>query len=277
MSFSRVSTSIMSRGRSPRALHRSTWKASVSSRGEASNTHCSGVLETTPPSQKYSPSISVAGNPGGSEPLAMTCSGPIFVSIVSKIDQVARPDMSRADTEPNVVRVYPVEVDQPAEQGLERRDVVVAEISRAADRGEHRRRNAGLEEARCAPQQGAQGAGLIDELMHQVVLDVGRRTVGETEWSLGDGFPEFAQMLDSPLRRIAGDQGGIDGADRDAGDPVGVEVSLGQGLIDAALIGAERTAALQQEGDTFEVRSDPRSPLVRCLRPSIPWRTFPAV
>src|SRR4029453_8213530 len=36
----------------------------------------SGVLESTPPSQKCSPSISIGGKPGGSAALAMMCSGP---------------------------------------------------------------------------------------------------------------------------------------------------------------------------------------------------------
>src|SRR5215475_7971566 len=40
-----------SRGTSPCALQRSTWKASVSRRGRLSSTHCRGVLDTRPPSQ----------------------------------------------------------------------------------------------------------------------------------------------------------------------------------------------------------------------------------
>ena len=37
------------------------------------------------------------------------------------------------------------------------------------------------------------------------------------------------------------------------GDPVRVQVGLGQRLVDAALVGAERAAALQEQGDAFEV------------------------
>ena len=42
---------------------------------------------------------------------------------------------------------------------------------------------------------------------------------------------------------------GVDGADRGADDPVRLDARLVQGLIDAALIGAERAAALEHEHD----------------------------
>src|SRR5262249_48504411 len=84
ISFARTSASTRLRGGSPCALQRSIWKASVSRRGRLSSTHCRGVLETMPPSQKYSPSISVAGKPGGSEPLAMICAGGIRWGVGSK-------------------------------------------------------------------------------------------------------------------------------------------------------------------------------------------------
>ena len=69
-----------------------------------------------------------------------------------------------------------------------------------------------------------------------------------------DGLPEFPQSLDALVRRIAGDQGRVHGADRNAGDPIGMEVRLRQRLIDAGLIGAERASALQQQRDALERR-----------------------
>ena len=60
-------------------------------------------------------------------------------------------------------------------------------------------------------------------------------------------LPEGEQLLDPSLRRIAGDDGGIDCADGDAGDPMGHDAGLGQLLIDAGLIGAERAAALEHQ------------------------------
>ena len=48
---------------------------------------------------------------------------------------------------------------------------------------------------------------------------------------------------------VAGDDARIDGADRRADQPVGLDAGIVQRLIDAALIGAERAAALQHEHD----------------------------
>src|SRR5262245_19416599 len=61
--------------------------------------------------------------------------------------------------------------------------------------------------------------------------------------------PEFLQPLHAVFDVIAGDEAGIDGADRGADDPVGLDSRLVQRLIDADLIGAERAAALQDEPD----------------------------
>src|SRR5262245_18436409 len=70
-----------------------------------------------------------------------------------------------------------------------------------------------------------------------------------------DGFPEFPQFLDALLRRISSDQSRVHRADRNAGDPIGMQVCLGERLIDPGLVGAERAATLQQEGNSFERRA----------------------
>ena len=49
-----------------------------------SRIYCSGVLETIPPSQKWSVPIFTMGSAGGRAPLAMTCSGPIVSCWLSK-------------------------------------------------------------------------------------------------------------------------------------------------------------------------------------------------
>ncbi len=46
---------------------------------------------------------------------------------------------------------------------------------------------------------------------------------------------------------VAGDDGGVDGADRGADDPVRLDAGFMHGLIDAALVGAERAAALEHQ------------------------------
>src|SRR5262249_61944295 len=51
ISFCLEVTSLRSLGNSPRELHRSTWNVSVSWWVSPATTHCSGVFETSPPSQ----------------------------------------------------------------------------------------------------------------------------------------------------------------------------------------------------------------------------------
>jgi len=54
------------------------------------------------------------------------------------------------------------------------------------------------------------------------------------------------------MGRIACNNGTIDGSDRDAGDPVRMDIGFGQSLVDASLVRAQRTAALQEQGDALE-------------------------
>jgi len=60
------------------------------------------------------------------------------------------------------------------------------------------------------------------------------------EQQLGrDLLPEGAQLFEPCLRGVAGDQGRIDRANRNSGDPIGMQVCLGEPLIHAGLEGAE--------------------------------------
>jgi hypothetical protein len=64
--------------------------------------------------------------------------------------------------------------------------------------------------------------------------------------------PEFSQAVNACIGRIAGNDRRVDRADGDAGDPVGVDVGLCQSLVDTSLVCPQRTAALQDKGDTLE-------------------------
>ena len=64
--------------------------------------------------------------------------------------------------------------------------------------------------------------------------------------------PKFPQPIDAGIRRVTRDDGGIDRADRYAGDPVGMDIGFRKRLVDASLICAESTAALQQQGNALE-------------------------
>ena len=54
--------------------------------------------------------------------------------------------------------------------------------------------------------------------------------------------------------------GGVDGADRGADDPVGLDAGFVQRLVDAGLVGAQRAAALQHQHDLAEGRPARRLP-----------------
>jgi hypothetical protein len=69
-----------------------------------------------------------------------------------------------------------------------------------------------------------------------------------------DPAPEFLQLRESVLWLVAGDDGGVDRADRRSDQPVGLDPGLVQGLVDAGLVGAERAAALEDEDDLAELR-----------------------
>jgi hypothetical protein len=69
---------------------------------------------------------------------------------------------------------------------------------------------------------------------------------------LGDETPERAQLVDAPLRRDIGNDRGVDSPDRNARRPIGIQIGLGQCLVDAGPIGAKRAAALQQQDSRGE-------------------------
>ncbi len=55
------------------------------------------------------------------------------------------------------------------------------------------------------------------------------------------------QAIDALVGLVAGDDRGVDRADRDAGDPFRLEIEMTQRLIGAGLVGAERTATLEHQ------------------------------
>src|SRR5258705_2585267 len=104
-------------------------------------------------------------------------------------------------------------------------------------RGKTRRKKAGDAEG---GDQG--GAGLVEEGTPAVAF-----RDGIPGYWRRNHFPEFLETPDPLFERIAGDDRGVDGADRDAGNPFRLEIKVTQCLIGAGLIGAESTAALQNQ------------------------------
>ncbi len=74
----------------------------------------------------------------------------------------------------------------------------------------------------------------------------GQRDCGPRRFAL-HAIPEFAKAIEAPAGFIAGDDGGVDGADGGADHPVRFDTGFVKRLIDAALVGAERAAALEDQ------------------------------
>ena len=104
------------------------------------------------------------------------------------------------------------------------------------------------------------GAHLVHPLTRTASPFAGNKRSAPITPRLGRNLcPKLPQLVGACLRQIAGNQGPIDGADRDAGNPVGVKIGLGQGFIGklAGLVDTERAAPLQEERDALERRARP--------------------
>jgi hypothetical protein len=156
------------------------------------------------------------------------CSGPIFLPsfLNSKLSKYLK---------------LP-EVDQPLQRLLQRRGVVIALRLRAARRPQGRGRNTRREEAGHAEGRDQRGAGFVEQRARAVaVCDGIPRHRGRHH------LPELFQPVDAFLAFIAGDDRGVDGADRNARDPFRFEPGPAQRMKGACLIGAERAATLQDQ------------------------------
>src|SRR5690349_14736928 len=62
-------------------------------------------------------------------------------------------------------------------------------------------------------------------------------------------MPQLLQPAQTPVRLIADQNGGVDGADRNTRDPVGPKAGLLEGLIGTDVVGAQRPTALENQND----------------------------
>lgn len=172
---------------------------------------------------------------------------------VVEVREVAGCHVHRADGHARLARIDAVEVAKAFERSLERSRIVIARGLRRTRCHRRRRRKAGHEEP-LLPfderidrlQRGKSLSDLVARIEERALDERGQR---KAERRLTDGFPEFPQPLDAILRRISRDDRCVDRADRDAGDPVRVNIRFVQALVDAGLIRAERAAALKHERD----------------------------
>ncbi len=120
----------------------------------------------------------------------------------------------------------------------------------------------GIRRERHVQAEEGEGLGLKKPAMPLVrVLQFGRVRPNQgtpattsNKGGMGDPVPELLEPRQPLGRLVSGDQAGIDGPDGGADDPVRLDAGLVQRLIDAGLIGAQRTAALQHEHHLPSVR-----------------------
>src|SRR4029079_17852480 len=165
--------------------------------------------------------------------------------------RVALANIGSAYAEARTPGIEKVEVHQLLERLAQRPRVIEAERTLRSPGLQPGRRHAWLEEAAHARCNACQRAPLVEDAARHIAFE---------QWfhryAIGDQFPELAQPLGAPLRRVAGDQRAVDGADRYARNPVGVIAALGQRRVDTCLIGAKRTSTLQNEAHLRAVRRE---------------------
>src|SRR5262249_50365156 len=147
-----------------------------------------------------------------------------------------------------------LEVDVTLKRALQPLRVVEARRLEGTVGVEPGGRIAQREKSSGAGKQGPVGAHLVEKPAREITLqpEVPERARRVEQRICGDLLPEAAQLGNALDRRVARNDGGVDGADGNTGDPIWMQVRLGERFIDPSLIGAERAAPLQQQSDALE-------------------------
>nr|GEU28368.1 hypothetical protein [Tanacetum cinerariifolium] len=142
-----------------------------------------------------------------------------------------------ADRKARLLIIQVVVVDQVVERGVQRRGQVERRVFRA---------HLGV---RVPPRRGIGFEKGGNALPHRDGIGHRARQRRHAQRVALHAAPELAQALEPLFRRIAGDDGAVDGANRRADHPVGLQSRFVHGLVHAQLISAQRAAALQDQDD----------------------------
>ena len=150
------------------------------------------------------------------------------------------PHMGRAHRQPRLLAIDQREIDELLERLAQRLGRVVAGMVGAE-------RDMRAEEGLRVDLEETGNAGRQRSPRGERVGDAGPGRKQAPEVRALHAAPELLQPVEAVFAPVAGDDAGVDGADRCADDPIGLDARLVQRLVDAALIGAERAPALEHE------------------------------
>ena len=170
------------------------------------------------------------------------------IGLVVEEDEIAGQHIHRPHRKARRRGVEMIEIDQLAQRLAQGRGVVIAGGVLGAGRQQPGIDLVRGEEAGLAQKGAGQGAVHVAALAENVAV---RRA--QPQRAVGDAGPEFAQPFQPFVDAVAGDDGGIDAADRDPGNPVRLQPRFVQRLVNPRLIGAQGPATLQHQGDALAI------------------------
>src|SRR5258708_3181736 len=169
-----------------------------------------------------------------------------------EIDEIAASHVDGADAQTDCACIDTIEVDKSFERAPQLTGVVIARGVRSSRWRQPWRRGSRCEESGRAGNYREARVQLVQPRARSITRRPVRPFKRAAPRIDGDALPEPAQFFDARFRRVSGNDRAVDGTDRDASNPIGINASLSQRFVDSGLIGAERAAALQHERDAFE-------------------------
>ena len=150
--------------------------------------------------------------------------------------------MGGTNRQPRAAAIDQIEIDELKKRLLQRRNRIIAGMIRTERIGvANMSQRIGLEEA---------GNPLRDRRPdREPFVEAGKGIADVPNRRLLHPLPKFLEPREPLPGFIAGNQARIDGADRGADDPIGLDALLMQRLIDPRLIRAECAATLQHQHD----------------------------
>src|SRR5215471_5807793 len=173
-----------------------------------------------------------------------------------EIYEITGAHIDRPDAQSGFAGIDALKIDEALKRALQQLRVVEACRLQGALGVEPRRGLAQREKSGSASKHGPVCAHLVEQPAREISLQPQvAEGAGPVEQRIcRDLFPEAAELRHTLGWMVTGDNGGVDSADGNAGDPIRVKVRFGERFIDPGLIGAQRATPLQQQSEALEGR-----------------------